>query len=175
MFLTTPSNRHPIKSALAGHGCDVWTQISLTMNFPWYCLTSSYVHGMDAGLEQTRLLSDPVQVGELLGAVQDDIQVDQLLLVSPPRLNGTRNWQMEPLSEVWRGRPSENGFFIYVYVLNDGRRYISSPDSLDERTLQDLKQIIHFCPRDGIDLGGVNRPTRDGYLDRAPESCSAGA
>lgn len=80
---------------------------------------------MDAGLEQTLLLSDPVQVGEVLGAVQDDIQVDKLLLVSPPRLNGTRNWQMEPLSEVWCGRPSENGFFVYVYVLSDGRRYIS--------------------------------------------------
>lgn len=82
---------------------------------------------------------------------------------------------MEPLSEVWRGRPSENAFFIYVYVLNDGRRYISSPGLVDETSLQDLKQIIRFCPRDGIDLDGTNGTARNGYPDRAAESCSAGA
>lgn len=129
-------------------------------------------------LSLSRYLPDGLRttltVGELLVAKQDDIQVDQVLLVSPPCLNGTANWQMEPLSEVWRGRPSENGFFVYIYVLKDGRRYIGSPGSVDESSLQDLKQIIHFCQRDGIDSGGENGPDRDGSRDRAAESCSAG-
>lgn len=174
MFLTTSSNRHPIKSALAGHGRDVWTHITLTMNFPWYCLTCSYKHGADAGLEQTRFLSDPVQVGEYLGALQDDIQVDQLLLVSPSRLNQTNNWQMEPLSEVWRGRASDNGFYIYVHVLQDGRRYVSSPFPVDEASLQDLKKIIDFCPHDGVDVDRENNLQRHGSVDRSAENCSPG-
>jgi len=154
MFLTTPSDRHRVKSTIAGHGCDVWTQITLTLDFPWYCLSFSYINCADEGLQKTLFLSDPAQVREFLQGASNTIQVDQVLLVSPPRLNRTRTWLMEPLSEIRRGRLSQNGFYIYVYVLQDGRRYINSSASIDEQALHDLTQLIHFCPRDRTDLEG---------------------
>lgn len=145
MFLTTPSDRHPIKSDIAGPGCDVWTHITLTMDFPWYCLSYRSSDGADDGLEKTDFLSNPVQVREFMCASQNAIQFNQLLLVSPPRLNRTHNWQMEPLSEVWRGRPTNNSFFIYVYMLQDGRRYDNSPVPIDMQALQDLTQLVRFA------------------------------
>lgn len=66
MFLTTPSNRHHIKSAIAGQGCDVWTHVSLTIDFPWYCLSYSSCQAATLGFSGTEFLSNPDQIAELL-------------------------------------------------------------------------------------------------------------
>lgn len=144
MFLTTPSDRHPIKSAIAGHGCDVWTHITLTVDFPWYCLSYSSRTGSDIGVKGTELLSKPNQVVEFLSQSESNIHVEQLLLVSPPRLNRTRNWQMEPLAEVWRGHFKDSGLFVHVYVLQDGRRYVGAPNADAWQELLDLTPLFQF-------------------------------
>lgn len=146
MFLTTPSDRHPIKSAIAGHGCDVWTHITLTIDFPWYCLSYSRRPGATLGVEGTEFLSKPNQLAEFLSQTDSIIQVDQLLLVSPPRLNRTRHWQMEPLAEVWRGHYEDSGFFVHAYVLQDGRRYVDAPDPEVWQGLKDVTQLVRYSP-----------------------------
>lgn len=142
MFLTTPSNRHRIKSAIAGHGCDVWTHVTLTIDFPWYCLSHSRRAGSEMGIKGTELLSKPDQVAAFLN--DSIIQVDQLLLVSPPRLNRTRSWRMEALAEVWRGHFDDSGLYVHVYVLQDGRRYVNAPNPHDWQLLQDLTLLIQY-------------------------------
>lgn len=144
MFLTTPLDRHPIKSAIAGHNCDVWTHITLTVNFPWFCLSHSSRTGSEIGIKGTEFLSNPDQVAEFLNQPESNIDVDQLLLVSPPRLNRTRNWKMEPLAEVWRGHFKDSGLFVDVYVLQDGRRYVGAPSPDAWRELQDLTRLVQY-------------------------------
>lgn len=148
MFLTTPSDRHPIKSAIAGHGCDVWTHITLTVDFPWYCLSYSRRPGATVGVTGTEFLSKPDQVAEFLSQTDSIIQVDQLLLVSPPRLNRTSHWQMELLAEVWRGRFKDSGFYVHVYILQDGRRYVDAPNPGDWRALKEMTQLVQYSPPD---------------------------
>lgn len=144
MFLTTPSDRHPIKSAIAGHGRDVWTNITLTIDFPWYCLSHSSRTGSELGIKGTEFLSKPDQVAAFLSRPDSNTQVDQLLLVSPPRLNRTRTWQMEPLAEVWRGHFADSGLCVHVYVLQDGRRYVCAPNPDAWQELQDLTPLIQY-------------------------------
>jgi len=142
MFLTTPSDRHPIKSAIAGHGCDVWTHISLTIDFPWYCLSYSSPPDATLGISGTEFLSKADQVAEFLSHTNSSIQVDQLLLVSPPRLNRTKQWQMELLSEVWRGQITDNGLYVHLYVLQDGRRYVDAP--IPTASLKNLTPLLQY-------------------------------
>lgn len=143
MFLTAHSDRHHVKSRIAGAGYDVWTQVTLNMPFPWYCLTYARHDAADDGLSTTTLLSSAEQVREFLDADQS-INVAQVLLISPPQLNQTGDWQMEPLQAVWRGRPSDNSFFVYQYVLQDGRRYSCSQKVVDWASFKDLVQLFAF-------------------------------
>ena len=148
MFLTTPTDRHPIKSAIAGHGCDDWTHVTLTIDFPWYCLSYSSRAHATLGVSGTEFLSKPDQVAEFLGHTSNIIQVDQLLLVSPPRLNQTKQWQMEPLSEVWRGQFKGDCLYVHVYVLQDGRRYVDSPNQSAIKSLTNLTPLLKYSPQD---------------------------
>lgn len=147
MFLTTPSDRHHIKSAIAGQGCDVWTHVSLTIDFPWYCLSYSSCQAATLGFSGTEFLSNPDQIAELLSDTDSGIQVDQLLLVSPPRLNRTKQWQMEPLAEVWRGQITDNGLYVRLYVLQDGRRYVDAPSPTAR--LKNLTPLVQYSPLNG--------------------------
>ena len=144
MFRTIFSDRHPIKSAIAGHGCDVWTRATLTLDIPWFCLSYSSTSEATYGLSGTELLSKPDQVAEFLSDTDAKIQIDQLLLVSPPRLNGTQQWLMEPLAEVWQGRLENNFFYVPVYVLQNGRRYVGAPNCDDWQALQELKLLVKY-------------------------------
>lgn len=144
MFCTTFADRHPIKSAIAGPGCDVWTRATLTLDIPWYCLSYSSTSEATYGLSGTELLSKPDQVAEFLSDTDAKIQIDQLLLVSPPRLNGTQQWLMEPLAEVWQGRLENYFINVPVYVLQNGRRYVGAPNCDDWQALQELKLLVQY-------------------------------
>jgi hypothetical protein len=144
MFRTTSADRHPIKSAIAGHGCDVWTRATLTLDIPWYCLSYSSTSEATIGLSGTELLSKPDQIAEFLSDTDANIRIDQLLLVSPPRLNGTQQWLMEPLAEVWQGRLGNSFFNVPVYVLQNGRRYVGAPNCDDWQALQELRLLVQF-------------------------------
>lgn len=146
MFLTTPADRQPIKSAIAGGGCDVWSRITLTLDFPWFCLSYSSRASASCGIHGTEFFCKPAQVAEFLRNAESDFQIDQLLLVSPPRLNRTIHWQMEPLSEVWVGHRKSRTFDIHAYVLQDGRRYIDAPDPADFQALQEVTQLVRYSP-----------------------------
>ncbi|MBI2277085.1 MAG: hypothetical protein HYU74_07025 [Dechloromonas sp.] len=146
MFLTTPSDRHPIKSAIAGHGYDVWNRVTLTVDFPWYYVSYSKCPEAKLGINGTEFLCKPDQVAEFLSQNVGLIQTDQLLLVSPPRLNRTKQWLLEPLAEVWRGNLEDSAFYVHVYLLQDGRHYVDAPNAREWRALKNLTQLVQYSP-----------------------------
>lgn len=53
---------------------------------------------------------------------------------------------MELLAEVWRGRFNDSCFYVHLYVLQDGRRYVDAPNPEDWKALEDLTLIAQFSP-----------------------------
>ncbi len=67
--------------------------------------------------------------------------VSSVRLVSPGWVNGTADWKMEPLLEVWRGREPGEGQHAYVFVMGDGRRYSLSECNTPEEQITRLKRV----------------------------------
>lgn len=131
MFVTASSTRHPILSALAGEGQEVWTCVNLAINRPWFFATYS-LYLPQGEIRESVLLSSIDQVNQLLGQDRDTMEVQQLMLVSPGYLNGAGHWRMEALSEIWRGRAAGLGDEVWMYHLADGRQYIEGWRTQDE-------------------------------------------
>lgn len=69
-----------------------------------------------------------------------DSKIIKAHLVSPAYLNKQENWQMESLSEIWKGIDSTTEQATQVYVLKSGVRYIKS--GVPEGALQDMHRIF---------------------------------
>lgn len=130
-------------SAIAGEGKHVWTFVGLVVNRPWFLVTYSRE---GEGCE-TLLLSSVDQVVDVLAKHRQEINVDQLQLVSPKSLNRSENWLMEPLSEVWRSAAENDK--VMVYYLEDGRCYIDSFRLPESSQTGDLACIIRFNKGEG--------------------------
>lgn len=73
------------------------------------------------------LIPDVPTFESLLGSLSDTWQVESVLLVSPPHLNNTCRWQMEPLMRLERLITDKT----YTLVFDTGNnRYIESNLSL---------------------------------------------
>lgn len=130
MFQTAASTRHPLMSAVAGEDQHVWTQVLLTTNQPWFYASFSR-KADEISMTETILLSLPPQVIDLLKRDGTDITVKQLMLVSPGHVNKTGTWKMDPLREIWRGRPSTENRNVFHYVLEDGRCCCEHKESIE--------------------------------------------
>ena len=99
MFQTASGSRHPFMSALAGEGMHVWSEVGLALTKEWFFV--SYAVPIPHGqVFNAAFLSTVSQVIELLGKNGSQIEVRQLMIVSPGYLNRTEGWQMEALKEI---------------------------------------------------------------------------
>ena len=143
MFLTSSDAYDQTRSRLAGEGRHAWNYVTLPLNYPWFCLT--YRFSANGGYE-TMLVSNAEQVASILDQVGEDCSVDQILLVSPPSVNKSGNWQMDPLAKVWRYRRTKNSFSTDVYQLQDGRRYVGGPFDIEYADIEELTPMVTFKP-----------------------------
>jgi hypothetical protein len=59
---------------------------------------------------------------------QDDVTVIDVQLVSPPHMNGTRRWKMEPLVRIWR---DPSNAWSHRYEVANGNLYHSVQNDRD--------------------------------------------
>lgn len=142
MFRTSDHSRHPVLSALAGPGGHVWSYANLTHEKVWFYASYQVRKSETSAWPETILLSSVDQVSELYRGFQGLIEDVQLMLVSPGRVNHSDAWKMDALKEIWCGRDPESQDSVFIYELDDGRRYIDSHRAVDCSELLELECIV---------------------------------
>lgn len=141
MFQSSSTARHPVFSAVAGQNQHVWTYVNLILNRPWFFSTYT-LHTPEGDLVENILLGSVEQVVDLFLRNGSEITISQLFLVSPKHLNESNFWRMEPLAEIWCGKP-ENGT-TFMYRLADGRQYVDAIGTHDSPYDEDLTCVVAF-------------------------------
>lgn len=128
MFLTDNAARHPFASQLYGDGMTVWRAATLATLDEWFYL-NCLVKSPEGEFPEIILISHPSHdLLSFLDQRKDDVTVIDVQLVSPPHLNGTRRWKMEPLVRIWRD-PSNS--WSHRYEVANGNRYHSIQNDRD--------------------------------------------
>lgn len=90
--------------------------------------------------KELRLLSHPRDFLDLRNSA--DLKITEVYLVAPKHFNGTGQWNMSLLREIWVGRsPGELTSEVFIYVASDGARYIDGRAQVAEEELHDLRQL----------------------------------
>ena len=123
MFITDVTAHHPSMSNLVGRGKDVWRAVTLSTSNEWFYVNYS-IKTPGGEHAETALITHPA--GELISILEvetEGLSVVGVQLVSPPFLNGSNRWKMEPLVRVWK-KPSDP--LANIYEVEGGARYCTA-------------------------------------------------
>lgn len=125
MFHTLRNAELPLQSLFSSEYL-TWRFVEQSIHRPWFYVTM--LEGeKNQELRKMLLIPDVPTFESLLGSQSDTWQVESVLLVSPPHLNNTCRWQMEPLLRLERLITDKT----YTLVFDTGNnRYIESNLSL---------------------------------------------
>lgn len=143
MFQTASHAEHPLMSAIAGEGQQVWTYVNLAANVPWF-YASYFLHTPEGDIWENIMLSTVEQVADLMAQDKHMVKMKSLMLVSPSRLNKSNGWLMEPLAKIWDARIGETDHHAQIFELAGGTKYIDSFQDLELTQLCDVRCIVRF-------------------------------
>lgn len=139
MFRTHRHAEIPINT-LYGDGIQLWSVVEHSLHAPWlYVTVVEQQHGQTF---RNMLLVQEMTVFEaLLCAQNEEMQVEDVQLVSPAHMNDSTGWRMEPLSELAQLNHAGMAYFIYQVV--GGKRYLDRLDaSIPEEKLGQRRVIF---------------------------------
>ncbi|WP_313432249.1 hypothetical protein, partial [Pseudomonas sp.] len=85
-----------------GDGLMHWHGVSRALATHWYHVNvKRRIDGRFVSSQE--MLNDEPKLHELVSAQDDDLQIDDVQVVTPARLNGTATWRMERLKSVSMG------------------------------------------------------------------------
>ena len=114
------------------NGARVWPSVSLNLHIAWF----KVIYRMqkpedDSKIENIIFVTRAEQIAEMI--LIEDCQILKVYLMSPGHINGSDDWKMDKIKEVWiatlkndldqRGR---------IYVLDDGNEYVHSYITMDK-------------------------------------------
>jgi len=142
MFRTNDSAEIP--SPLLGEGRQgdrFWCYIEVTLRHNWFVVSFTERTTGDA-LVHTVILSDFSQITGLVS--EYGVELNQVVLATPPWVNSTDQWRFEQLTEVWDcDRDYAPNCPIQVYVVASGAEYI---DSLVGKKPEQLRRMRKVFP-----------------------------
>ena len=146
MFETHDSAELPIPHGLGDPGERAWSYVVNRLFVPWMHVVRRVTYEEDGepyALHETLFLT---RVEQLLQLQKDPkAKVVAIDLASPGQLNGTGRWKLDPLAEIWEGiEPGTDGQKAYVYVLENGARYLDSALASSESELRNLRRLLAF-------------------------------
>jgi hypothetical protein len=99
-----------------------WRYAELSFNSIWLYVSIGYVR---SGLQCqcTLLMPELREFEQLLTDCGDELWIDDVMVVSPGNVNGSGAWAMERLDTLEEAVEEQNGQFVYIYVLENGKRY----------------------------------------------------
>ncbi|TFW70757.1 hypothetical protein C3Y98_08765 [Methylotenera oryzisoli] len=138
MFQTIDSAKLPLQ--WKGTGESLWSYAELMVNALWFYADCKFMDGLDT-ISSTFLLSRSSQISDLLN--QPKITIRSIYLVSPPYINRTASWSMNPLVKLSVGRlkNEESESNIEIYELADGSKYYSSYGVQSDEGITNIKVL----------------------------------
>ncbi|MCP5016330.1 MAG: hypothetical protein GY938_13815 [Ketobacter sp.] len=136
MFETHESARLAIPVGFADHGEYVWGYAYTRLFMHWFhaVVRSKYEHN-EYQESRNLLLTQADDIVTLNKS--DEWEIKEVSLVSPGHMNKSSHWQMGLLDEILVGRESQldHEQYGYIFVLNDGQRYIVSLNKSEDELI----------------------------------------
>lgn len=99
-----------------------WRYAELSFSSIWLYVSISYVRSGQQR-ECTLLMPELREFEQLLNDRGDALWIEDVMVVSPGDANGSGAWMMERLDTLIEAINQKNGEFVYIYVLENGKRY----------------------------------------------------
>jgi hypothetical protein len=106
-------------------GMEVWDAVEVELAVPFILLIAQTVSPEIDVVETRTFFAKPHHLASLSDSA--DVRFSCVEVFSPPHLNGTAVWQLDPVSELWECREVVDGAVAWLYVLADGRLLSDSP------------------------------------------------
>jgi len=139
MFITNNVSRSQLSSLFASLGETQWTNAELAVEQIWFiaaCRQIDRTRDTPIAFQRTLFLSRADQILALLGT---DIQVQTAYIVTPRHVNGSPDWKMEPLTNVWNAvEPDRKHRFTHVFETRSGHLYSNSRIPIEKLSLENL-------------------------------------
>jgi|GEM_PF-2821220 hypothetical protein len=129
---------------LAGAGSQFWGYVIHPFDLPWFHVTLGF--GADRRILFSAHVSDWTHVPTT--ASGDEMRLIDVRLVTPPGTNGSTDWKMESLMEVWQGDEPVSGYPAWIFIVESGRRYVQAERRSPEQSITNLVEIYHAGRRD---------------------------
>ncbi|TCT07079.1 hypothetical protein [Paralcaligenes ureilyticus] len=126
MFYTYDNAETPM-GAWFEKGSRSWRFIEWSLNIPWFWVTIVLSDG-EASWTDTLMFYLPQDIADLIEQRANNLKAIDVQLVSPPRMNGTTKWSMEPLAEIVSGIALETSRPVHVYKCVNGKSYMDEDE-----------------------------------------------
>ena len=136
---TTPQEAYVDLSALGAESLH-WRYVEHSMHVPWFYITLT--RHIDGYTSRTMLQTmDPSVLATVICSASNELSVTDVMIVTPPYVNGTPSWQMEKLWEFSQCHSVEHGSLDSYLVT--GKRYYTPELGSDTEHLK-LERCIYY-------------------------------
>jgi len=138
MFQTHESAKLPIFWKDVGES--LWSYTELMANASWFYADCLLTDGVDT-VTSTYLLSMSSQINDLINI--PEITIKSVYIVSPPHINGTDSWKMNPVAKICAGKIRYERYKsnIEIYELKNGEKLYSISDFVNEEHIENIKVV----------------------------------
>src|SRR3546814_14965855 len=104
-------------------GTRSWRFIEWSVDIPWFWVTLVLSYE-EASWTDTFMFYLPQDIADLTEQHANNIKEIDVQLVSPPSMNGTTKWSMEPIAEIVSGLPIKPSRPVTVFKCTNGKSTI---------------------------------------------------
>lgn len=104
----------------------LWSRVEQIVLLPWFYLTA--FRSGDPSSRHMLMISDVQTLEDLGQAGSASVQVESVLLATPPAMNGKDRWLMESLTEIAYVPKSKGTARHYRFTVEEGTVYTNSSD-----------------------------------------------
>lgn len=140
MFVTYAQAEVPLGLMAGRPEIRHWRYAELSINSLWLYVSIRYVRSGHHN-QCTLLMPELREFEQLLNDRGDALWVEDVMVVSPGDLNGSGAWIMERLATLEEAVNEQTGAFVYIYILENGKRY--NETKLAESDRLKIQRVIY--------------------------------
>lgn len=127
-----PSSRGPSRTA--------WRMVEFESLDPCYYVTVRFCEGSKHRTKKM-MPADVSMLSDVLAAQDPTLSVEEVQVVTSPRLNGSNSERMEKLISLFVGYDQNGERVLLLHKVASGAVYSSAADILDARSVIDIRMI----------------------------------
>ena len=139
MFATNDVGEINVPSGLAEEGERLWQYVIQRIPMPWFHIEYKVAGPED--LNFARIMFTPYLPHIEQLNKMSDTSVVRVSLMSPPSMNGTDDWKLESLAEVWETKDDTQS---KIYVLKNGVRYSENSRDSKKEVLSEADLLLRI-------------------------------